>query len=225
VALCAFLCAAICSSVSGLAFSHAYYGAIRHAITVGFISLMIMGMAARVVPTLNGVDPRRLSALWGPFVLVNLGCGLRVSTQTLTDFQAGFFPVVGVSGMLEVAALAWWGAHLVRIMLGAAPGGAGADEGRTVTLRPPRIEADHHVADVIDWFPATLEVFLAHGFAPLRNPVMRRTVARWTSVRQAASIGGVELERLLADLNRAARPGGPERPASPRTMEAAALER
>jgi hypothetical protein len=43
----------------------AYYGAIRHAITVGFISLMIVGVAARVVPTLNGVDIRRLTALWG----------------------------------------------------------------------------------------------------------------------------------------------------------------
>ncbi|MBV8488501.1 MAG: NnrS family protein, partial [Planctomycetaceae bacterium] len=42
----------------GLGFSHAYFGATRHAITVGFISLMIMGMAAKVVPTLNGIDPR-----------------------------------------------------------------------------------------------------------------------------------------------------------------------
>ena len=44
----------------GVGFSHAYFGATRHAITVGFISLMIMGMAAKVVPTLNGVDPLTL---------------------------------------------------------------------------------------------------------------------------------------------------------------------
>ncbi|HLV01554.1 MAG TPA: NnrS family protein, partial [Acidobacteriota bacterium] len=41
--------------LSGTVFSHAYYGAARHAITVGFISLMIMGIAAKVVPTLNGL--------------------------------------------------------------------------------------------------------------------------------------------------------------------------
>jgi hypothetical protein len=39
-------------------FSHAYYGSIRHAITVGFASQMIMGVAAYVVPALRGV-PRQ----------------------------------------------------------------------------------------------------------------------------------------------------------------------
>ncbi len=47
---------------SGIPFSHAYYGAIRHAITVGFISLMITGMAAKVVPTLTGHDARHAVA-------------------------------------------------------------------------------------------------------------------------------------------------------------------
>lgn len=102
--------------VSGIPFSHAYYGAIRHAVTVGFISLMIMGMSAKVVPQLNGIDPRGLSALWGPFLLVNLGCFLRVAVQTLTDWHPGFFSIIGVSGVLEVAGLAWWGAELLWIM-------------------------------------------------------------------------------------------------------------
>jgi hypothetical protein len=61
-----------------LGFSHAYYGAVRHAVTVGFISLMIVGVAAKVVPTLNGVDGRALPALWVPFLLLNAGCALRV---------------------------------------------------------------------------------------------------------------------------------------------------
>src|SRR5208282_4874542 len=72
--------------LAGVSFSHAYFGATRHAITVGFISLMIMGMAARVVPTLNGVDPRTLSNLRGPFLLLNLGCFLRVTMQVATDW-------------------------------------------------------------------------------------------------------------------------------------------
>lgn len=102
---------------SGIAFSHAYYGAIRHAITVGFISLMIMGMAAKVVPQFVGYsDTRTLSSLRGPFVLINIGCFLRVSTQTLTDWHPTFFAIVGVSGLLEVVALAWWGIDLLRLM-------------------------------------------------------------------------------------------------------------
>jgi hypothetical protein len=66
------------SEAAILGFSHAYYGATRHAITVGFLSLMIVGVAAKVVPTLNGVNPRALSSLWAPFLLINLGCTLRV---------------------------------------------------------------------------------------------------------------------------------------------------
>jgi len=105
-------------AASGIPFSHAYYGAIRHAITVGFVSLMIMGIAARIVPMLADVDHRTLPGLWAPFVLVNLGCLLRVSTQTLTNWHPLFFGVIGVSGMLEVAGLALWGAHLAAVMLG-----------------------------------------------------------------------------------------------------------
>ncbi|MCC6425069.1 MAG: NnrS family protein [Phycisphaerales bacterium] len=103
-------------SISKIPFSHAYYGAIRHAITVGFISLMIMGISARVVPTFNGVNPVGLSSLWGPFVLINVGCFLRVSTQTLTDWHPAFYTIIGISGVLEVISLAWWGAGLISIM-------------------------------------------------------------------------------------------------------------
>jgi hypothetical protein len=58
----------------------------------------------------------QLSSLTGPFVLVNVGCFLRVSLQVLTDHHAAFFRFVGVSGVLELAALAWWGSHLFGMM-------------------------------------------------------------------------------------------------------------
>jgi hypothetical protein len=108
------------SEAARLGFSHAYYGAIRHAIAVGFISLMIVGMAARVVPTLNGVEIRRLTPLWGPFLLLNLGCALRVVAQTLTDYTPHAFPVAAISGLLEVTGLALWGVHLWAVMAGRA---------------------------------------------------------------------------------------------------------
>src|SRR5262249_20702943 len=121
-----------------LPFSHAYPGAVRHAITVGFISMMIMGFAAKVVPTLNGVDPRGLSTLRGPFLLVNAGCLLRVALQTLTDWSAGLYPLLGISGTLEVAGLAWWGLGLMRIIArGRHEAGAPV---RPLGPRPERIE-------------------------------------------------------------------------------------
>ena len=98
-------------------FAHAYMGAHRHAFTVGFISMMIMGVAARVVPILAGVDARKLSNLWGPFLLITLGASGRVLLQIATDFVPNSaYPLVGLTGFIEVTALAWWGIGLWRVM-------------------------------------------------------------------------------------------------------------
>ena len=76
-------------------FSHAYYGATRHAITVGFVSLMILGVAGKVVPVLRGADPRRLPRPVGAVRAVNAGCTLRVVGQTATDWADWVFPWPG----------------------------------------------------------------------------------------------------------------------------------
>jgi hypothetical protein len=200
VSLVMLLLLPVYQAASKIPFSHAYYGAIRHAITVGFISLMIMGIAAKVVPTLNGVDPRKLSPLWGPFLLLNTGCFLRVSLQTLTDWHPAFFVAVGVSGMLEVTALAWWGAHVGGIMLRGRRAAAATAAARKSAVRPDHVAGRMYVADVLDWFPATAAVFDRHGFAPLRNPIARRTMARATTVEAAARFRGVEFDALLEEL-------------------------
>ncbi len=98
-------------------FAHSYLGAYRHAYTVGFVSMMIMGVAARVVPILAGADSRQLDRLWGPFLLINLGNAGRITLQILGDFLPGVaFPWVGLTGFVELTALAWWGADLWRTM-------------------------------------------------------------------------------------------------------------
>jgi hypothetical protein len=98
-------------------FAHSYMGAQRQAITVGFISLMILGVSSRVVPILAGVDSKKLDSLWGPFLLINLGCAGRVGLQILTDFAPTVaYPLIGFTGFMEVLALAWWGIGLWRVM-------------------------------------------------------------------------------------------------------------
>lgn len=105
------------SRITHQPFAHSYWGAQRHAFTVGFISFMIVGVSSKVVPILAGVDAKKLSNLWGPFAMMMIGCTGRVVLQVLTDFfpdQAYSF--IGFTGFLEVAALAWWGAELWRTM-------------------------------------------------------------------------------------------------------------
>jgi hypothetical protein len=100
-------------AVSGLPFSHAYYGAIRHAVTVGFVSQMIVGVSTLVVP----LTPRH-ATLRPVLVLLNAGCLLRVSLQISSDWTPHAFHVIGLSGVLELTALLVWAAVLVPGLLG-----------------------------------------------------------------------------------------------------------
>lgn len=184
------------SEAARLGFSHAYYGAIRHAITVGFVSLMIVGVAARVVPTLNGVPAGQLTKLWAPFLFICAGCTLRVTGQILTDLMPIAFPVTAVSGLLEVTGLALWGAHLWALMAGWY-GSAAEDE-----ALPPGapITAAHTVGAVLAREPQLLETFLAFGFAPLASATAR-TLARHVTLATACRMRGVDTDALLAELN------------------------
>ena len=100
-------------ALSGTPFSHAYYGAIRHAVTVGFVSQMIVGVSTLVVP----LRPRT-AALRPTLALLNLGCFLRVGLQISSDWTPGAFRVIGVSGLLELTALLLWAGVLWRGLLG-----------------------------------------------------------------------------------------------------------
>jgi hypothetical protein len=101
-----------------IGFSHAYYGSIRHAITVGFISMMILGMGSRFME--RTADPAVVPhwSLTVPFVLVNIGCAMRVGFQALTDLHAMAFPIAGVSGILELSGIAVWAVWMLRCIYG-----------------------------------------------------------------------------------------------------------
>lgn len=190
------------SEAARMGFSHAYYGAIRHAITVGFISLMIVGVSSKVIATLNGLDISRLSRLWAPFVLINAGCSLRVLFQTLTDFTPSAFPVAGASGLLEVTGLLLWAVHVWKIMSGRITQDEPAEAPRRGLSKEMEIEAFHTVAEVLDAHPALIGTFESFGFTLIRNPFFRRTIAHRVTLESACRKMSVDLQRFLETLNR-----------------------
>lgn len=185
---------------SHVPFSHAFFGAYRHALTVGFIMMMIVGVSSKVVPTLSGVDVRRANSLWPTFLLLNLGNLTRVSSQIATDFFPAAFSVMGFSGFIEVVGLTLWGYELFANMH------AGKKlERETASLEGVgngrfQITPQTKVADVLSHYPQSLPTFLRHGFTPLSNPVLRRTMARVVTLEQACRREGVNLAELLAEL-------------------------
>ena len=179
-------------------FSHAFFGAYRHALTVGFIMMMIVGVSSKVVPTLSGIDVKRTNSLWPTFVLLNLGNMTRVSFQIATDFSPAAYPVMGISGFIEVVGLTLWGYELFsNIRVGKK---REKESGALMFFEHLEITPDTKVGEVLARYPQSLEIFVRSGFPLLRNPVLRKTMARVITIEQACRREGVDLARLLAEL-------------------------
>jgi len=184
-------------AVTGVAFSHAYFGGYRHAFTVGFISMMILGVSSKVVPILGGLDIRRLSGLRATFWLVNTGNAMRVVFQILTDRYRWAYPLMGVSAWIEVTGLTLWAVDLWRAM-GRRPQTA---EGALVDSIGP----DTKVYDAIQRYPETAALFREFGFSMIDNPVARRVFAHSISIEQACRLKHVDFTAFQAALNSAIR--------------------
>jgi len=100
----------------GQPFSHAYTGAIRHAVTVGFISQMIIGVGSRVVSRMKDLDDDRLTPLWMTFWLLNIGNAARVVSEIATDFTPAAFTPMGMTGFVELVGIGIWGFTMVGMM-------------------------------------------------------------------------------------------------------------
>jgi multisubunit Na+/H+ antiporter MnhG subunit len=183
-------------------FSHNYFGAYRHALTVGFISLMIMGVASRVTPIMSGVEPK--NSLMIPFILINIGNAMRVISQILSDFEGvisilalnPFF--VGASGFIQVIGFSLW----------AYDTWSTANEGirhqkKMVLLKEPpkRIEKWMKVGEILDYYPQIEEVFLKFGFKDITNPILRKTVGKTIPLEMACRMHLVNIDEFLTELN------------------------
>jgi hypothetical protein len=182
-------------------FSHAFFGAYRHAITVGFIMMMIVGVSSKVVPLLSGVDVKERTSLMPTFLLLNIGNMIRISTEIATDFIPGAYSLMGFSGFIEVVGLVLWGFEIfsnirsgARLQREQSIGAAGRNEQLIIT---PQTK----VGDVLDSYPQSLDIFLKFGFTPLSNPVLRKTMTRVVTLERACRLEDVDLDSLLAELN------------------------
>jgi len=88
--------------------SGGFWGASRHALTVGFVGIMVLAVGQRILPAFAG-----MRLLWSPrlmFVglfLLTLGCTLRVSCEVLAyqGYAGWAWHVLPVSALVELTAL------------------------------------------------------------------------------------------------------------------------
>ena len=92
------------------------WGASRHALTVGFVSVMVLAVGQRILPAFAG-----MRLLWSPrlmFVslfLLTLGCTLRVSCEVLAyqGYAEWAWRVLPVSALVELTALSVFATNLL----------------------------------------------------------------------------------------------------------------
>jgi hypothetical protein len=185
-------------------FSHNYFGAYRHALTVGFISLMILGVASRITPIMSGVEPK--NSLMVPFVLINIGNVMRVISQILSDFEG----IIGdslmvwnrtclmASGFIQVLGFCLWAYD----MWSTANEGVRRQEERALLKeRPKKVERWMKVEEILDCYPQTQAVFLRFGFKDITNPALRKTVGKTIPLEMACKMRSVDIDEFLGELN------------------------
>jgi uncharacterized protein involved in response to NO len=185
----------IFEGATGLALPKELTGSYRHAITVGFVTAMIMGVASRIVPVFRGVPLQGVGLLDAAFWMLNAGCAVRVLFQGIAGFAGAPFTLVSsISAYLEIPAIALFSFVLWR----------------TLDARPvwdperDEITLESRVGALLARRPELLSVFLRHGFTPLANPVLRRTMGALVTVGQACGLHHIDADALLRDLRAAA---------------------
>lgn len=100
----------------GLTPPHAYLGAVRHALTVGFMTTLILGVGQRLLPILGHTLlpwPRLVLPI---FILIAVGNLLRVLTEFATPWSATAFALMPFSAVFELTALALFAANALRTL-------------------------------------------------------------------------------------------------------------
>ncbi len=96
------------------------WGASRHALTVGFISVMILCVGQRVLPAFAG-----MRTLWSTrlmflaLLLLTIGCSLRVTSEVLAyqDYASWAWRVLPASALFELAALTLFAINMLGTFL------------------------------------------------------------------------------------------------------------
>ncbi|GIK17393.1 MAG: hypothetical protein BroJett003_23570 [Planctomycetota bacterium] len=114
ISLFGFAAIAIAEGWGGVDVPHSIRGGARHALTVGFLLTLILGVGQRLFPVLGHTLLAWPRLVVPTFVLIGLGNLLRVASEVAATWWAPAFVVMPFSAALELAALSLFAANAVR---------------------------------------------------------------------------------------------------------------
>jgi len=190
---------------AGTPVSHALIGAYRHAVTVGFITMLIFGFASRIIPISQGIKLHSYTMLTKIFILINVGCAIRVIFQPVAVHtgSGSAFMLMGISGFIECLAILLFGINIWKT-INEGKKGTKDDE---VHEEIAAVTASTNVYHLIKQHPQTIDVLVSKGFTQLKNPILRNTLTRAINIGQAIKINPTNIDQLLIDLNESLKAG------------------
>jgi len=175
--------AVLAPNVSGLE------GASRHALTVGFLAMMIFSVGPLILPTfLNGRElwsPRMMGiSLW----LLALGCFLRVSSEAVAYSIGGFtWKILPVSALLELGAACVFVGNLGATLMQPMP----------AWFSLSGVTASVPLYFYVTSFPKTKRLLVDAGLETLSKA---REIPRTLTLAEAAAADGANIDVLIQRL-------------------------
>ena len=184
---------------TGRSVSHALIGSYRHAVTVGFITMMIFGYASRIIPISQGIKLYSYKSLFITFILINVGSVMRVVFQPLAVHTGSthFYSIMGASGFIESFAIVLFGINIWKTLNACKKETEDNEAHDKITT----VTESTNVHQLITQYPQAIDIFVNKGFTQLKNPILRKTLARAVNIAQAVKIKPTDIDQLLKELN------------------------
>lgn len=167
-------------------------GASRHALTVGFIALLIFSIGPRILPSfLNGRElaspPLMAASLW----LLTAGCALRVSAESVAYSAPGglAWKLLPVSAFIELSAVLLFALNLALTLARPMP----------AWFAEASLRADLPLYFYVTSFPKTRRLLENAGLETLARV---RDLPKSLTLEEAAVADGASIDHLLAELRR-----------------------
>ena len=181
-------------------------GAARHALALGFMTQMIMGVGSRALPTFAGkrLYSARLATIG--WLLINVSAVMRVGHAAVPWGSVAFrFDHIAAAGVLGLLAVIVFGFNIWRSINPPRPHHTSEPSPDPVKGEPPpeqpfRLTSASIVADVLANVPGSLDLLITYGFRPLADPEMRTRVAAHVTLAAAAGMQGINVDNLINDL-------------------------
>jgi hypothetical protein len=162
-----------------------------HVNLLGFMAMMITGVAYHVLPRFSARTLPWPGGMKVQFILQNVGLVGMVAVQGFGDWKGGQHQAIFV--FFTLCAGVAFGIMFYNLYFVLSP----SEE----EPLPTKITGDMKVGPVIDQFPQSLTIFIESGFQALANPTARQTFAKMISIDKACEKHEVSSAEFLEKLN------------------------